>query len=117
MNGKEKKRLSRCFRAGSALLAVLIALSAVFSLAGCGQERESGSSAGETPETESRVENGIFLKPDYADDSFSENSVPDPVVKLVGRDADGKGLYRKRDGSAEGIRKESLFSIPSPERW
>ena len=80
MNGKEKKRLSRCFRAGSALLAVLIALSAVFSLAGCGQERESGSSAGETPETESRVENGIFLKPDYADDSFSENSVPDPVV-------------------------------------
>ena len=105
MNRKEKSlypggsRTGR-FRIGPALLAVLLVVSLVFSASGCGQESGEGSAEAEAVSAESG-----FLTLDYTDASFSEDSVPDPVV-----DSSGETLTVK-----DCIRRE--VSVPkNPER-
>lgn len=73
---KGESRTDR-LRVGSVFLTVLLAVSLVFSVTGCGQEREEGSSEAEAVSASAE---GGFLTLDYTDASFSEDSIPDPVV-------------------------------------
>ena len=67
-------------RALSVVLLLLLMVSSVFSFAGCEKKGEFPSGGLSSSEGGAGAEEG-FLTLDYADESFSEDSIPDPVIR------------------------------------